>query len=128
MASDTRPLSTLAPLRPGSEARKSKAAVEKFKIPPPTDRSISSVESLATWFKEHDPETEWLQSTEDRNTFLRHARDAVMKVLEKTEDGLYSTTWAKASVEEQSQMLTYFIKRQPKLEIFAKQWVAELFL
>jgi hypothetical protein len=128
MASDSRPLSTLASLRPGLKALKSKAAVEKLKIPPPTPNLISSVESLATLIKKHDPETEWLQSKEDRNIFLQHARDAVMKVLEKTVDGLYSTTWARAGTIKQSQMLAYFVKLQPKLEIFADHWAAELFL
>jgi hypothetical protein len=126
MASDARPPSTLASLRPGSEAWK--AAVEKLKIPPPTGQAISSTESLAKWLKECDPETKWLQSKEERNVFLQHARDAVMRVLDKNEDGQYKTTWAKAGTAKRAEMINKFNILQPWLSIFTDQWVAELFL
>jgi hypothetical protein len=86
------------------------------------------VQSLAKWLKEHDPETTLLQSKTEQNLFLQHARDAVMKVLDRKEDGQYETTWAKAGTMKRTKMIDNFNLLQPSLAMFADQWVAELFL
>ena len=94
MASDTVNPSVLARTQPGTDTWK--AAVSNMKIVAPAGHTISSVESLAKWLKERDPEETWIQSRESQNAFLQHARDAVMRVVDKRKDGQYITTWVKA--------------------------------
>ena len=126
MASDHSRPSPLASLQPGSDAWKT--AIEKLKIPPPNTHVISSVESLAKWLKESDIAILPLKSKEERNVFLQHARDAVMKVLHRRGDGQYETTWAKAGTTKRAKMIEEFNFLQPMLKVFTDQWVAELFL
>lgn len=127
MASNTERSSPgLAPPPPGSKARK--ATVADMKIPCPIGRTISSVKSLAKFLKEHDPEATWLQAKEEQNVFLQHARDAVMRYMDRKADGQYVTTWAKTGVKKRAQMIDQFNLLQPELAMFKDQWVAELFL
>jgi hypothetical protein len=126
MTSNSERPPTLRSLQSGSDAWK--AGVEKLKISPPVGCTISSVESLARWLKERDADSTWLQSKEEQNIFLQHARDAVMRVIDKREDGQYITSWAKAGTVKRSQMIDQLNKFQPALTAFKDQWVAELFL
>lgn len=127
MASNTQRSSPgLTPPPPGSIARK--ATVHDMKIPEPVGHKISSVQSLAKFLKEQDPEATWLQTKEQQNVFLQHARDAVMRFMDKNADGQYATTWAKTGVKKRAQIIDQFNILQPELAIFKDHWVAELFL
>jgi hypothetical protein len=70
----------------------------------------------------------WLQTKEEQNVFLQHARDAVMRYMDKNADGQYVTTWAKTGVKRRAQIIDHFNILQPELVMFKDQWVAELFL
>lgn len=116
----------LAPSPPGSKARKT--TVGPKKIPRPVGSTISSVQSLAKFLKEQDPQTKWLQTKEQQNIFLQHARDAVMRFMDKNADGQYTTTWAKTGVQKRALIVDQFSIFQPELIMFEDHWVAELFL
>jgi len=105
-----------------------KATVDHEKISPPAGRTISSVQSLAKYLKECDPEITWLQTKEQQNVFLQHARDAVMRHMDKKADGQYSTTWAKTGAKKRAVIIDHFTDLEPGLVMFKDQWVAELFL
>lgn len=127
MASNTQRSSPgLAPAPSGSKALK--ATLDHKKIPCPVGHTISSVQSLAKFLKEHDPEVTWLQTKEQQNVFLQHARDAVMKLMDRNADGQYTTTWAKTGVKKRALIIDQFNILQPELAMFKDQWVAELFL
>jgi hypothetical protein len=110
----------------GSKVRK--VTVHDMKIPEPIGHKISSVQSLAKFLKEQDPEATWLQTKEEQNVFLQHARDAVMRCMEKNADGKYATTWAKTGTKKRGQIIDQFHILQPELAMFKDHWVAELFL
>jgi hypothetical protein len=117
--------------RPASASEGSKALKATFhheKISPPEGRKISSVQALAKYLKECDPEITWLQTREEQNTFLQNARNAATKAMDRQPDGQYEKTWAKASLEKRTDAVKRFNKLEPKLAVFKDQWVAELFL
>ncbi len=127
MVSDTQRSSAgLAPPPPSSKAQK--ATVSDTKISRPVGCTVSSVQSLARFLKEQDPAATWLQTKEEQNVFLQHARDAVTKWMDKKADGQYATTWAKTGVKKRAQMVDQFNRLQPELSMFKDHWVAELFL
>src|SRR5579871_6843193 len=99
MISNIQRLSTvLTPPPPDSKAQKPTITSKNIPRPGSSWMPHSSAQSLAQFVKQQD--IEWLQAKQQQNLVLQHARDSVMRYLEKNADGQYTTTWAKAPTQK----------------------------
>jgi len=115
------PRSSPGPTPPPQGSKASKGTIDHEKISPLVRRTISSVQSLAKYLKECDPKITWLQTKEQQNIFLQHARDAVMRHMDKKANGQYTTTWAKTGAKKRAVIIDYFTDLEPGLVMFKDQ-------